>query len=242
MLYLDQHYRTEGTVRSSSVPDLEAMRQVFYSYRYDWSVRYFTDQNWEEVSEEEASFSADGPFGVSCLDDIDVFRDMAAAAPEAYMEASTEDMYPYDSYTCLKEKLRCRLENGVLTTELTTITRDSEDYRYEDYIVEILPYKKYTELFGIEPGSLAEEDYPAFVDSLTRRCWENPLALDFEEFTRLLARFSGKTTLNGKTYDDACEKAEAAGLISLGDFMDKISKTETEIFRIDAKTGRSLSL
>ena len=238
MLHNDRNYRTEGIVRSSSATDLEAMKQVFLSYRYDRSPKYFTDPEWEQVSGEEVSFSAEGPFGVCGLDDIDVFRRMAAAAPEACMEAAAGDKYPYDSYSCIKERLRCRLENGVLTTEITTITRDSDDYRYEDYIAEILPYRKYTEIFGIEPGSLAEKDYSGFISRLTDRCWERPLDLSFEEFSGILARSGGKTSLDPETYGAACRKAEEAGLIPLGDFMDRISRTETEVFRFDARAGK----
>ena len=122
MLHNDRNYRTEGIVRSSSATDLEAMKQVFLSYQYDRSPKYFMDPEWEQVSGEEVSFSAEGPFGVCGLDDIDVFRRMASAAPEARMEAAAGNKYPYDSYSCIKERLRCRLENGVLTTEITTTT------------------------------------------------------------------------------------------------------------------------
>ena len=241
MIYSDRHYRTEGIVRSSSARDLEAMKQVFFNYRYDWSVRYFTDHNWEKISEEEAHFSASGPFGVHYLDDIDVFRNMAGAAPEACMEASVRDPYPYDSYTCTKENLHCILENGILTTEITTTTRDSEEYRYEDYLIEKLPYGKYTDLFAIEPDSLKEEDYRAFIDCLTSHCWESPLDLSFEEFTRLLARYHGRTALTWKTYDDACEKVKEDGWVTVFEFMDMISTVETEIFRFDARAGKDIT-
>ena len=240
MLHNDRNYITEGIVRSSSAADLEAMKRVFLGYQYDRSPKYFTDPEWEQVSEEKVSFSAEGPFGVCSLDDIDVFRRMAAAAPEAYMEAAAGNKYPYDSYSCIKERLRCRLENGVLATEITTITRDSDDYRYEDFIAEILPYRKYTEIFGIEPGSLAEEDYPALINCLTGRCWESPLDLTFEEFSEILSLFGGRTALDWETYDTACEKAKVAGLITLAEFMDRISTTETAVFRFDARSRQDL--
>ena len=240
MIYPDCHYRTEGTVKSSSARDLEAMKQVFFHYQYDWSVRYIVDPDWEQVSEEEARFSADGPFGANFLDDVNIFRDMAAAAPEARMEGSIRDLYPYNSYTCVKEKLHCLLEDGVLATEITTATRDSEEYRYEDYIVEKLPYRKYTELFAVEPGSLQEEDYRNFIGCLTTHCWESPLDLSFEEFSGLLARYRGKTGLTWDKYEDACKKAEDDGLVTVCEFMDGISTTETEIRRFDARTRQDI--
>jgi hypothetical protein len=138
------------------------------------------------------------------------------------------------------EMLHCRLEDGILTTEITTITRDSDDYRYEDFILEILPYGKYTELFGIEPGSLAEEDYRAFIHRLFYDSDETPLDLDFEQYVQRLSRFGGRTALNRDTYESACEKAREAGLIPLFDFMDRISRTETEIYRFDARTKKDL--
>ena len=234
------NFRTEGFARSSSPRDLEAIRQSFYRYDYDWSPVYFTDHIWEPVSPAEAHCSAKGPFAAYHLVHVEAFRNMAAAAPGAYMEATIVDLYPYDSYVCTKEKLHCRLENGILTTEISTVTRNSEDYPYEDYIVEVLPYEQYTEIFRIEPDSLAEKDYGEFISRLTGRCWESPLDLTFEEFSEVLSRFGGRTALDRETYETACEKAKAAGLITLAEFMDRISATETEVYRFDAASRQDL--
>ena len=231
-------YKTTGILRGPSTRDLDGMIRVLYNFTYDYSPIYFTDIFCDEISEGEVTFSADGPHGGFCgLDDMDVFRKMASAAPEMTMEASIRGCEENFSYTRTDEALFCRLDRGILTTEISYITR-GQSKTYEEYIAGALPYEKYTLIFGIEPGTLAKDDYERFIDCLVFHGFDSPLDLELEEYSELLGRFNGKTTLDRRTYDAACEKAKHAGLITFPEFLDLISTVETEVRRFDARTGK----
>ena len=234
-------YKTTGILRGPSTRDLDRMIGILAHFTFDYSTVYFSDILIDEISDGEVSFSAEGPSGgFHSLNDVDVFARMAKASPEMYMEVSVEGYEDNFNYTGTDEALHCRLEDGILTVELRTFTRNTDE-TYAEYLVRILPYEKYVLLFGIEPGSLSEDDYRDFLFSLVFQCFDSPLEPELEEYTRLLGRYNGKTVLDRDAYDAARKKAEDAGLISYPEFIARISLTETETVRYGAMAGQPIS-
>ena len=73
-------YQTTGKMKGS-VQDLRDLAEVLHKYSQGITDAYFTDLKFVNVSEDEITFSANGPHGkFDRLNDVDVFRDMAKSA------------------------------------------------------------------------------------------------------------------------------------------------------------------
>ena len=147
------YYETKGKMKGSA-RDIADMTEVLRGYTQGVKDAYFMNLKFAEDAEGEVSFSADGPYGkFDGLNDVDVFREMAKAAPMASFEADVEGGDDY-----VQSELHCCLKNGVLKIEVSVNNTEDDDRAYLEHVMEKMPYEKFIDMFGIEPDSLAEDE------------------------------------------------------------------------------------
>ena len=231
-------FRTTGLLRGPSTDALKGMADALRQYTFDFSYVYFTDIVFYEVSDGEISFRAEGPSGGFCgLSEVEVFRYAAKAGPDMYMEA---DIGETEWITNTREELHCRLEGGILTVVIKETTVNDCSYTYADYVVRELPFSRFTDLFRVRAGSLAEKDYPRFVEEMVSWCDDEPFDPGYDEFMEILRRFHGETSLSPEDFGAACSQMMKR-LLTAREFLEQNSVTETETYRFDAKTGQQIS-
>ena len=227
-------FRTTGRLRGPSTDSLREMIRALKHFSFDFSCVYFTDIVFEEESDGEVIFRAEGPAGGFVrLSDVDAFRLAAQAGPDLYMEADVEET---EWITNSRSELHCRLEGGVLTVVGKETTMNEGCGAYSDYFVRELPCSRFMELFEVRPGTLAEKDYPRFIDEMAAWCDDWPFDPGFELFMETLSRFHGETSIDQEGFDDVCRQI-MKGLFTAQEFLEKNSVTETETYRYDARTG-----
>jgi hypothetical protein len=233
------YYETTGKLKGTPEEQAE-MIKVFLSYTEGVKDAYFTEPEFETVSDNETSFSAQGPYGkFDGLNDMDAFRKMAEAAPTAYMEVFVDGQ---DSY--MQEDMRCCLQNGVLKIETSRTETEDEDRAYLDYVLDKMPYKMFISMYGIEPDSLAEDDYEDFVNDLIIDSCEDessPFDMDYDMLVERLETFGGETTLDEETYEVVRRQAAELGISPEYDFSEGNDCTIRSSYLYDAMTGQYLS-
>ena len=228
-------YETKGKLRGTPEERAEMMK-VLLSYTDGVKDAYFMNPSFD-TGEEETSFSAQGPYGkFDDLNDVDVFREMAQAAPTAAFEADVEGE---DSYS--ESELHCNLQNGILTIETSCTVTEDEDRAYLEYVTGKMPYEKFIALYGIEPDSLPEDDYEDFVNDLIIDYGEEeygPFDLEYGDFVTCLENYGGEITLDGEAYEPAREQMRQLGIQPVYDFNDNSDSADRKSYRFDAMTGQ----
>lgn len=229
-------YQTTGKMKGS-VQDLRDLAEVLHKYSQGITDAYFTDLKFVNVSEDEITFSANGPYGkFDRLNDVDVFRDMAKSASMSWFEATIEGE---DDWT--QSELHCCLKDGVLNIETNINNTNDDDQAYKEYILEKIPYMKFINLYGIEADSLAEEDYEDFINDLIIDSCEsetNPFDMDYDTFTERLNDYGGETTLDAEAYEVAQKQVEELEIMAEYAFREENDHSITEILMFDAITGQ----
>ncbi len=101
----------------------------------------------------EVKMSAIGPFGhFGMLNDVDIFRDIAEAAPNAYFSAEIDGNTTYTT-----QHLECELKDRMLHIETFFLNNDEETDSYVRYFKSKLPYRKFIKLFGIDADDFDDE-------------------------------------------------------------------------------------
>ena len=104
-------------------------------------------------SAESVIYTALGPFGkYGELDEIDIFREMAEAAPNASFTASVSGFAGYAD-----QSLDAKLSDGLLKVSTYYMADDWRGDGERDYFKSILPYDKFIELFKLD-GEEFDED------------------------------------------------------------------------------------
>ena len=229
-------YQTTGKMKGS-LRDLTDLSEVLRGYTQGLTNVYFTNLKFANVTEGEITFSADGPYGkFDKLNDVDVFCEMAKSAPMSWFEAVVEGE---DDWT--QSELHCCLKDGVLNIETNQNNTNDDDQAYKEYILEKMPYMKFINLYGIEPDSLAEEDYEDFINDLIIDICENetnPFDVDYDTFTERLNDYGGETTLDSNAYNVALAQVEELGIKAEYAFREENDHSVTESFMFDAITGQ----
>lgn len=230
------YYETKGKLNGAE-RDVSDMAEVLKGYTQGVKDAYFMNLRFTEDAEGEVSFSADGPYGkFDGLNDVDVFREMACAAPLACFEAEIEGG---DSYS--QSELRCCLKEGVLKTEVSVNNTEDDDRAYLEYVLGRMPYEQFIDLYGIEADSLAEDDYEDFINDLIIDCGEEetgPFSLDYDAFMERLEDYGGGTILDREAYEAARLQAETSGTRPEYDFRNRHDNSVTESYTFDAMTGQ----
>ena len=229
-------YETTGKLKGTPEEQAE-MIKVFLSYTEGVKDAYFTEPEFVTVSDNETSFSAQGPYGkFDELNDIDLFREMAQAAPTAFFEADVEGE---DSYSW--SELHCCLKNGMLTIETEKTVMEDDDRAYLEYVIGKMPYEKFIGMYGVEPDSLAEDDYEDFVNDLIIDSGEDetsPFDMDYDILVEHLETFGGETTLDVETYEVIRKQIADLGIIPEYDFREGNDCAVRNSYLFDAMTGQ----
>ena len=135
-----------------------------------------------EGAEGEVEITADGPFGhYGMLNDVDLFRDMAEAAPDASLEAEITGITTYT-----EQNLNCNLENRILHISTFFQSNDEESDAFMDYFTGKLPYEKFIRLFQVTDEDFDKAAYMEFISD-TFESQETTLAdMDYDEFMEAL--------------------------------------------------------
>ena len=135
-----------------------------------------------EESEGEVEISASGPYGhYGMLNDVDLFRDMAEAAPDASLEAEITGTTTYT-----EQNLNCNLENRILHISTFFEANEEEGDVYAEYFTGKLPYEKFIRLFQVTDEDFDEDIYADFITD-TFQYEEKTLAdMDYDEFMEAL--------------------------------------------------------
>ena len=135
-----------------------------------------------EESEGEVEITASGPYGhYGMLNDVDLFRDMAEAAPNASLEAEITGTTTYT-----EQSLNCNLENRILHISTFFEANEEEGDVYAEYFTGKLPYEKFIRLFQVTDEDFDEDVYADFITD-TFQYEEKTLAdMNYDEFMEAL--------------------------------------------------------
>ncbi len=137
------------------------------------------------TSESPLKFHALGPFGrYGELNEVDIFRDMAEAAPNASFEASIAGFAGYAD-----QSLNAKLDGQKLHISTFYLSDDVRGDAELLYISECLPYDTFVETFRLDPEEFTEDMYQDFViDNIA--CMDSPAEFfeetGYEEFLEML--------------------------------------------------------
>lgn len=230
------YYQTTGIMKGSA-RDLADMAEVLRGYTQGVKDAYFMALKLVDEAEGIVSFSADGPYGrFDGLTDVDVFREMAKTAPMAFFEASVEGGDDW-----IQSELHCCLKNGLLRTEVVVNNTEDDDRAYLEYVIGKMPYEKFIGMYGVEPDSLAEDDYEDFVNDLIIDSGEDetsPFDMDYDILVEHLETFGGETTLDVETYEVIRKQIADLGIIPEYDFREGNDCAVRNSYLFDAMTGQ----
>ena len=159
-------------------------------------------QEFLDGSEGEVEITAGGPFGhYAMLNDVDLFRDMAEAAPDASLEAKITGITTYT-----QESLECNLENRILHINAFFESSDDESDALQAYFTSKLPYEKFIRLFQVTDEDFDEDAYATFIDD-TFMLEETTLAdMDYDEFMEAL---DAESDLDEEDFEAVMEEIRA---------------------------------
>lgn len=172
------------------------------------------DEEAEELindNEGELEISAIGPFGhYGVLNDVDIFRDMAEAAPNAYFEAEIDGNTTYTM-----QNLKCELKDKLLRIETFFENNDEETDAYSNYFQKKLPYRKFLKLFKLDEDDFDELMYDDFIVNNFDGD-ENVFAdMEYDEFVDYIG---DECEIDEDEYEEAMEKVRELDIKSYYDF------------------------
>jgi len=182
-----------------------------------------------EESNGTITLSAGGPYGSYCgLDEIDIFRDMAAAAPNASFDG---EITGGTSYT--EESIVCELKDKILHVSSSFLSNDEIPEYYLEYFKKQLPYKMFIEKFKIDPEQFSEDDYDEFVDDTFLYEEFNIADMDFDEFIESL---EVDCDLEPEEFEAVKEELSSLTILPFEEFMDDCDAGDVEEYDYDPIT------
>lgn len=212
--------------------DIIEMLKVFRAYTTGDREAYFnfvevvrgeTDLDIESASDEdiedfvcenegEISISGIGPFGhYGELNDVDVFREMAEAAPEGWFEADINGCTTYTEQT-----LHCELKDSKLSINTFYEANEERFDAYSAYIEDALPYLVFIRLFRIAAEEFDESDYADFISCTLSYENDGFKSLEYEGF---IEEFEGITDITSEEFDANIAVINSLGIMSYQDFV-----------------------
>ena len=174
------------------------------------------DEEFESMLEKaqgELTVSAAGPYGKYFeLNDVDVFRDMAKAAPNASFEAGIEG---FTSYT--EQKLDCELKDGILHISTFFMSNEEGPEAYIEYFMELLPFDDFVEMFEVDTTDFDEDSYREFIACCVIFNEGGLLDMDYEEFCGEMEDCAG---VDETGYEAALERYAELEIMSFEQFED----------------------
>lgn len=145
-----------------------------------------------------------GPYGRYVkLNDIDIFRKMSEAAPDAFFEAEITGCTDYT-----EQSLKAVLKNRKLKITSTYEENDEVSEAYLEYVAEKLPYRDFLKIFKLSSDDLDEDLYKDVMNDIATETWDEELLFDMEydDFIGTLEAFDVETDLEEEDYDAAINK------------------------------------
>ncbi len=160
----------------------------------------------------ELEISACGPYGrYRELNDVDTFRDMSSAAPNAYFTAHIGGFTAYDS-----QSLDCELKDGRLHITTSYLSNEEGPEEYCEYFMERLPYEEFIDMFSIDPSEFDESDYAEFVEFFMVDEDEGLLNTEYEDFIAEIGE--GCVGVDEEGYAEALARFAELGIESYDEF------------------------
>ncbi len=170
-----------------------------------------------------------GPYGrYGELDEVDIFREMAEAAPNASFTASVSGFAGYAD-----QSLNAALADGLLKVSTYYLSDDCRADGERDYFESILPYDKFIELFKLDSEEFDEEMYEDFlIDAIgdydgVGEFFEET---DFDEFVEML---DAECPLTEEEYDEIIEEFTGLSSESCSDYLEREGYAQQESYTYD---------
>lgn len=174
-----------------------------------------------EEEDVELEVTALGPYGsYMFLNDVDLFRDMAVAAPDAYFEAEINGGTTYT-----EQSLNATLEEGILHIETYFLSNDDVPDAYEDYFVSIVPYHAFIAYFGIDENELDEDDYRTFVNDVF--CFFDEDSFEQMDYDDFVGNLDIETEIDEDTFKKFISELD---ILNYYDFQDEYEGGDEEEF------------
>ena len=158
----------------------------------------------ETSEKDEVQIEATGPWGYySDLNDVDIFREIAEATPDAKFDAFIDGS---DSYS--DQQLKVRLKDRKLYTVSYLYSYEEEDDGFIDYLMSKLPYKKFVEMFKINKDEFQEGDYAEYIQSFAFDDFEGLDAVSYDDFCENVQG----SEITEEEYAKACEEIKKMGI------------------------------
>ena len=154
------------------------------------------------------------------LNDINFFRLMAEAAPNAYFDGSLEVNGTYDEQT-----LHYELRNQKLEIDIWFQSNDDASDIYKDAILEKLTFEKFTEWFEIDSDEFDEESYEDMISEAYLYDFAYWQYADWEE---LLSNNDVEFSLNEEDFEKVKKKIESLQIKSFAEMQDDEEFGESE--------------
>lgn len=166
--------------------------------------------------------SAVGPYGRFFeLNDIDLFREMAEAAPDAGFVANIDGDQDY----CV-QRLKCELKDKKLY--IKTFYQDDEDVyeaideAWKEYFMKKLPFKKFRKLFKTSWDVYDDEIYADVIESLSGILFDGFEYVNYDEFISIIEADDGETKLTEARFKEIMnDDLFSLGIMNRSGFEDK---------------------
>ena len=170
-----------------------------------------------------------GPFGrYGMINDVDIFRDMAEAAPNAEFTGSVVGFAGYAD-----QSLNTRLENGKLYISYFYLSDDVRGEAESDYFSTYLPYEKFIDIFGLDAEEFDTEAYEEFLNDCIGGC-ENIAEFfedtDYEEFLDML---DADCSISEEKYEEIAEQFSDDDYDDFGEFLENNGYAECQEYVYD---------
>ncbi len=176
-----------------------------------------------------AEISALGPFGkYGELDEIDIFREMAQAAPNASFTASITGFAGYAD-----QSLHADLSNGSLKVSTSYLSDDCRGEGELEYYSNNLPYDKFTELFKLDGEEFDEAAYEDFLSE--NFCCYDTIGEFFEEteYEDFIELFDAECPLTEDEYIEITEQFTDMDCETCGEYLENAGYEIRETYTYD---------
>ena len=171
------------------------------------------------------NINADGPFGnYRKLNDVNLFREMAEAVPDA---SFTAEITGGETYA--QSSLKCRLKERKLEINTFYLSLDDEKGAeldmYAAYFKKLLPYREFIRYFKMDSDSFDSEAYDGFIcESLGENYYDKAFAdLEYYVFAEELESFDAEPGIEEADYYSVMKKKIAPlNIRSAYDYCEKL--------------------
>jgi hypothetical protein len=191
--------------------ELQALENAFREYVSGKNGVMFNTFTTPEPSDGCVQLFTTGPFGrYHELNDVDVFRDMAHAAPNAAFEGTISGSTTYNCQT-----LKATLKNGLL--HISTYFEDNEIAQniYTDYFRDELPYEEMVSVFRLDEETFDEDSYEEFTFG---EIYEDFTQWDYDRFVDAFDYYLSED-VDEEQFEEILEAFKALNIPSFDEFL-----------------------